>query len=64
MKENFILDLRLDTIAHLSMLQRLQRAIGVIYRPETERASHYYFSKLPNQFDALIHVDKTQALLL
>jgi erythromycin esterase-like protein len=41
---------------------RLQRAIGVIYRPETERASHYYPVELPRQFDAMIHVDETTAL--
>ena len=41
---------------------RLQRAIGVIYRPETERWSHYFHAKVPKQFDALIHLDQTQAL--
>jgi erythromycin esterase-like protein len=43
-------------------LSRLQRAIGVLYKPETERMSHYYFSKLPEQFDVLIHLDTTRAL--
>jgi erythromycin esterase-like protein len=41
---------------------RLQRAIGVIYRPETERASHYYDVQLSREFDAIIHVDTTSAL--
>lgn len=41
---------------------RLQRAIGVIYRPETERQSHYFFTRLADQFDALIHIDETSAL--
>jgi len=41
---------------------RLQRAIGVIYRPETERQSHYFHARLPRQFDALIHLDATRAL--
>jgi len=41
---------------------RLERAIGVIYRPETERWSHYFETKLDKQFDAVIHVDKTSAL--
>ncbi|HET9660196.1 MAG TPA: erythromycin esterase family protein [Thermomicrobiales bacterium] len=41
---------------------RLQRAIGVIYRPETERFSHYFEVRLPDQFDALIHLDLTTAL--
>jgi erythromycin esterase-like protein len=41
---------------------RLQRAIGVIYRPDTERVSHYFRSQLPAQFDAIIHLDETRAL--
>jgi erythromycin esterase-like protein len=41
---------------------RLQRAIGVIYRPETERQSHYFGATLADQFDAMIHIDETTAL--
>ncbi|UVS77359.1 erythromycin esterase family protein [Actinokineospora sp. UTMC 2448] len=41
---------------------RLERAIGVIYRPGTERQSHYFRTRLPRQFDAVIHVDETRAL--
>jgi protein-L-isoaspartate(D-aspartate) O-methyltransferase len=41
---------------------RLQRAIGVIYRPETELASHYFEARLPMQFDELIWFDETQAV--
>jgi erythromycin esterase-like protein len=41
---------------------RLERAIGVIYRPQTERLSHYFEARLPRQFDALIHYDETQAV--
>jgi erythromycin esterase-like protein len=41
---------------------RLQRAIGVIYRPETERQSHYFYTHLASQFDALLHIDATHAL--
>jgi erythromycin esterase-like protein len=40
----------------------LQRAIGVIYRPETERQSHYFEARLAQQFDAMIHIDETHAL--
>jgi len=40
----------------------LERAIGVIYRPETERASHYFYANLAEQFDAVIHCDKTRAV--
>ena len=41
---------------------RLERAIGVIYRPETERMSHYFHARLPEQFDAVIHIDHTRAV--
>jgi erythromycin esterase-like protein len=41
----------------------LERAIGVIYRPETERLSHYFRAHLPQQFDAIIHIDRTRALV-
>jgi hypothetical protein len=40
----------------------LERAIGVIYRPETERWSHYFEASLPDQFDAVVHFDETRAL--
>lgn len=41
---------------------RLERAIGVIYRPETERASHYFQAVLPRQFDEYIWIDETRAV--
>jgi erythromycin esterase-like protein len=41
---------------------RLQRAIGVIYRPETELASHYFQAILPRQFDEYVWIDTTQAV--
>ena len=41
---------------------RLGRAIGVIYRPETERLSHYFHVRPADQFDAMIHIDSTRAL--
>jgi len=41
---------------------RLERAIGVIYRPDTERISHYFRARLPDQFDAVLHIDETRAL--
>ena len=41
---------------------RLGRAIGVIYLPATERQSHYYHVRPGDQFDAIIHIDKTRAL--
>jgi len=41
---------------------RLERAIGVIYRPETERTSHWFHTDIRAQFDAVIHIDSTTAL--
>jgi len=41
---------------------RLERAIGVIYKPESERASHYFRARMADQFDAVIHIDTTSAL--
>jgi erythromycin esterase-like protein len=41
---------------------RLERAIGVIYRPETELQSHYFDARLADQFDTVIHIDRTRAL--
>jgi len=56
--------LRLDTAAIRRALAgpRLERAIGVIYRPDTERYSHYFDARLPEQFDVIIHIDETHAL--
>jgi protein-L-isoaspartate(D-aspartate) O-methyltransferase len=42
--------------------ERLERAIGVIYRPETEMASHYFRANLPQQFDEYIWFDTTSAV--
>jgi erythromycin esterase-like protein len=47
---------------HLRDQQRLERAIGVVYRPETERASHYFAARLFQQFDAIVHFDATRAV--
>ncbi len=41
---------------------RLERAIGVIYRPETELASHYFRAVLPRQFDEFVWLDETHAV--
>lgn len=59
--ENFVV--RLGTYAP-SPLDRvlLERAIGVIYRPETERASHWFRAHLASQFDAVVHLDHTSAV--
>ena len=52
-KENRVAELRKP---------RLERAIGVVYLPETERASHYFHACLPDQFDAVLHIDRTRAV--
>lgn len=61
--KNFFLGLRGNSKAILGLRQpRLERAIGVIYRPETERMSHYFRARLPHQFDAVLHYDVTRAV--
>ena len=53
---------RAPRVARALRSARLERAIGVIYRPDTERQSHYFRSRVAEQFDALIHVDETRAV--
>jgi erythromycin esterase-like protein len=60
--ERFALRLKHEPVRSALMPTRLQRAIGVIYVPETERASHYFRARLPEQFDVMIHLDDTRAL--
>ena len=60
---NLLIDLRGPAGASATLAHpRLQRAIGVIYRPETERLSHYYHAMLPAQFDLVLHYDTTRAV--
>jgi erythromycin esterase-like protein len=60
---NFLLPLRDTGPASIAVRdQRLERAIGVIYLPQTERQSHYFEARLSDQFDAVIHFDETHAL--
>ena len=58
--ERFLLDLR-DPVEGLAE-PRLERFIGVIYRPETERWSHYAEAELANQFDAWVWFEETEAV--
>jgi erythromycin esterase-like protein len=60
---NYLLTIR-DHRALYRELSRplLERAIGVIYRPETERWSHYFSATLSEQFDAVVHFDHTRAV--
>jgi len=60
---NFFLGLRDDAdLATALRNERLERAIGVIYRPETELMSHYFHARLPDQFDAILHYDHTRSV--
>jgi erythromycin esterase-like protein len=59
----FFLDLR-DAASNTELMKspHLERAIGVVYRPETERLSHYFLADMRRQFDAVFHFDETRAL--
>jgi erythromycin esterase-like protein len=60
---DFWLDLTEDSEAcDMLRVPRLERAIGVVYAPETERWSHYFEASLPDQFDAVLHFDRTRAV--
>ena len=61
---SFFLDLKQSVLRGTAGLSkaRLERAIGVIYRPETELASHYFQAVLPDQFDEFVWFDKTTAV--
>jgi erythromycin esterase-like protein len=59
---NFVIDLHNSELSQILRNPRLERAIGVIYVPQTERQSHYFDARLSDQFDAVIHFDETQAL--
>lgn len=63
--DNFLLPLRYplhEDIRKKLLPERLERAIGVIYRPETELQSHYFYASLPAQFDEYIWFDETRAV--
>jgi erythromycin esterase-like protein len=60
---NFLLPLRKRSEATARLREpRLERAIGVIYLPRSERASHYFHALLPDQFDFALHYDETRAV--
>ena len=61
----FLLDLRTgqhEPLRRRLLEPRLERFIGVIYRPETELLSHYSDASLPQQFDAFVWFDETSAV--
>lgn len=53
---------RSDALLRRLSEARLERAIGVIYRPDSELASHYFHAVLPKQFDEYIWFDRTRAV--
>jgi erythromycin esterase-like protein/predicted phosphoribosyltransferase len=58
-----LLPLRSDPdLASALAAPRLERAIGVLYLPETERRSHYFRARLSDQFDYVVHIDRTRAV--
>jgi len=60
---NFLLQLgRKDSASSFLREPRLERAIGVIYLPQSERASHYFHAQLSDQFDVILHFDETRAV--
>ena len=64
-RDPFWLDLRPgihDSLRQALKPERLERAIGVLYLPETERLSHYYDASLPEEFDAFLWFEETRAV--
>lgn len=60
----FLLDFRAGSASAKALRgPLLERAIGVVYRPRTERQSHYFHVRLTEQFDAVIHIDRTGAVV-
>jgi erythromycin esterase-like protein len=59
---NFLMPLRGNSAAAALEEPRLERAIGVIYMPQSERVSHYFHASLPRQFDVVLHFDETRAV--
>ena len=60
-RDRFFLPLR-GALREALSIPMLERAIGVVYRPETELASHYFEASLGAQFDAVFHLDETTAV--
>lgn len=58
----FVLDMHDQRLAGFAT-PLLERAIGVIYRPQTERQSHYFHARVTEQFDTLVHIDRSTALV-
>lgn len=61
-EDRYFLELTGEPVMSVLGERRLERAIGVVYRPDTERVSHYFGAKLTEQFDLLVHFDETEAV--
>jgi erythromycin esterase-like protein len=61
-RDRFVLALNDATALAALEGPMLERAIGVIYRPDTERQSHYFYADVASQFDAVVHIDRTHAV--
>ena len=60
---NFLMMLRGSKfLAPILNHERLERAIGVVYLPRSERVSHYFGARLADQFDVVVHLDETRGL--
>ena len=57
-----MLPMRDAAIAQALAGPRLERAIGVLYIPASERQSHYFYARLASQFDFVVHIDETRAV--
>jgi erythromycin esterase-like protein len=60
---NFVLPMGDPAVRRILARPHIERAIGVIYLPLTERSSHYFSARISEQFDAVIHLDRTKALI-
>jgi erythromycin esterase-like protein len=62
-EEAFSLNLHDPAVRDDLRKARLERAIGAIYRPQTERISHYFYTQLSQQFDLVLHFDRTDPVI-
>jgi erythromycin esterase-like protein len=60
---DFIAPFKLDAELSAALISgRLERGIGAVYTPESERKSHYFHARLPDQFDFVVHLNETSAV--
>lgn len=59
----FSLNLHAPAVREDLRKARLERAVGAVYRPQTERISHYFYTQLSQQFDLVLHFNQTDAVV-